>query len=150
MNDRTPFIDVNIPMCAAGKSHPFKEPCARVLTEIAEGRLDGVIDSEIVQEILYRFGALRQWQMAVQMATSLLDLIPVVLPVTSADAREAIALFAQYGPAGVRARDVIHAAVMRNNGISTIISLDVHFDQIAGIERLDPRDLALGGRRSAI
>lgn len=33
------------------------ESCTWVLAEIANGRLDGVIDAEIIQELLYRYGA---------------------------------------------------------------------------------------------
>ena len=47
-------------------------------------------------------------------------------------------VFQQYAPQGVRARDAIHAAVMQNHGLNHIISSDLHFDQIAGLIRLDP------------
>ena len=30
------FIDANVPIYAAGQSHPFKEPCARILELVAE------------------------------------------------------------------------------------------------------------------
>ena len=39
------------------------------------------------------------------------------------------------------ARDVIHVAVMQNNGLTEIISTDAHFDLIEGITRLDPKTL---------
>ncbi len=35
------------------------------------------------------------------------------------------------------ARDVVHAAVMQNHGLTHIISADEHFDRIVGIRRLD-------------
>ena len=60
--------------------------------------------------------------------------MPDVLPVTRRDVDTAARLFAQYGPEGVKARDVIHAAVMQNNGLSTIISTDTHFDQLPSLE----------------
>jgi predicted nucleic acid-binding protein len=75
------------------------------------------------------------------MRTSLLELVPVVHPVTPTDIQLTISLFEQYAPKGVRARDLIHVAVMRNNGLTTIISVDAHFDQIAGITRIDPVQL---------
>lgn len=133
------FLDVNVPMYAAARSHPYKESCVVVLTEIAAGRLDAVIDAAIIQEILYRFGAIRQWQVGVQMAENVLDLVPTVLPVTVRDVRAAVTLFARYGPAGIKARDALHAAVMGNHDLARIISTDAHFDQIEGIHRLDPQ-----------
>jgi predicted nucleic acid-binding protein len=75
------------------------------------------------------------------MATSLLELAPKVYPVQVDDARLAIDLFRRYAPSGVTARDLIHVAVMQNNGLTEIVSADRHFDQIDGITRLDRQDL---------
>jgi predicted nucleic acid-binding protein len=41
-------------------------------------------------------------------------------------------------------RDWLHLAVMLNNGITEIISVDRHFDDIEGITRIDPRKLVRG------
>jgi len=139
MNDAFVLLDVNVPMYAAGQAHPYKEACVWVMTEIAEGRLAAAIDTEIIQEILYRYGALQQWAIAITMATNLLDLIPVVYPILPADAHLAVELFARYAPQGVKARDLLHAAVMQNNGLTMIISTDQHFDRLEGITRLDPQ-----------
>jgi predicted nucleic acid-binding protein len=76
----------------------------------------------------------------------MLDLIPVTLPISPRDMQTAVQLFAQYGPSGVKARDVTHAAVMENNGITKIISTDRHFDQFPNIVRLDPPDLYAGAK----
>ena len=141
MNGRRVLVDVNVPMYAAGQPHSYRDSCVWIMTEIAEGRLAGAIDAEIVQEVLYRYGSLRQWSVAVAMATSLFDLFPTVLPVLPADAKRAITLFEEYGPRGVAARDVIHVAVMESNDLTEIISTDQHFDQIAGITRWDPMAL---------
>jgi predicted nucleic acid-binding protein len=144
MDDAPFFLDVNVPMYAAGKPHAYKTACAWVLTEIAHARLDAVIDAEIVQEVLYRFGAIGRPQTGVQMAKNLLALVPTVLPITVADMETAVTLFGRYGPNGVKARDVVHAAVMQTHGITHIISTDTHFDHIEGIVRLDPQTLFAG------
>lgn len=139
MSDALLFLDVNVPMYAAGRDHGYREACIWVLGEIADGRIAAAIDTEIIQEILYRYGTLQEWEAAERMATSLLELVPVVLPVTVSEARAAVALFAEYGPQGVAARDVLHAAVMQSHGLTRIISTDGHFDRIDGVDRLDPR-----------
>lgn len=141
MSSQLVFLDVNVPMYAAGEEHPYREACVWVLTQVAEGRLHVAIDSEIVQEILYRYGELRRWSIAVTLATSLLDLVPTVYSVGLDDVRLAVELFEQYAPQGVKARDLIHVAVMRRHGLTRVISTDRHFDQVAGIERLDPEEL---------
>lgn len=111
------------------------------MTKIAHGQLEVAIDTEIIQEILYRFGALQQWQVGTTMANSVLALVPKVYRVTQQDMVHAVNLFAAYGLSGLRARNIIHVAVMQNNGLSSVISTDTHFDLAPGIVRLDPHDL---------
>jgi predicted nucleic acid-binding protein len=41
-------------------------------------------------------------------------------------------------------RDLIHAAVMLENGLTCILSTDCHFDQLTEIECMDPRDFRRG------
>lgn len=144
MSEAPYFLDVNVPMYAVGKDHPYKESCVWILTEITNGRLEAVIDAEIIQEVLYRYGAIQQWQIGAQMAKNLLDLVPVVLPVMVEEMKTAVSLFAQYAPQGVKARDLLHTAVMHNHQLTHIISTDKHFDQIDGITRLDPQDMFVG------
>jgi len=142
------FLDVNIPMYAAGREHPYKEPCAWVMTEIAEGRIAAAIDAEIIQEVLYRYSAIHQWRVGVNLAENLLEIVPKVYPIQLADIRLAVRLFEQYAPKGIPARDVLHVAVMRNNGLSQIISTDTHLDAIKEIQRLDPKILFAKGQQS--
>jgi uncharacterized protein len=132
------LLDTNVPMYAAGAAHSYRDACRWIMTEVTQGRVLVAIDAEIIQEILYRYSALGRHGDAVTMATDLLTLIPTVYPVTEADVRTAVSLYAQYAGQGVRARDLIHAAVMLNNGLTEIISADAHFDRVAGIRRLDP------------
>jgi predicted nucleic acid-binding protein len=141
VNGSQALLDVNVPMYAAGRPHRYKEACLWVLAEVAKGRLAAAMDAEAVQEILYRHGALQRWDLAAQIVTELLEVVPMVYPITAADARLAVTLFQRYAPRGVQSRDLIHAAVMQNNGITEIISTDAHFDQIEGITRLDPLQL---------
>ena len=137
------FLDVTVPMYAAGSLHPYQPACLWLMSQITAGALDVAIDTEIVQEVLHRYGALRRYAEAVRMANHLLTLIPHVIPVTEADMRVAVALFQQHALHGVPARDLIHAAVMQNHGLTQIISPDTHFDNIAGITQLDPLTLHL-------
>ena len=134
-------MDVNIPMYAAGAPHSFRESCAGIMTAIATGELMAVIDVEIVQEILHRYGALGNWPIAVAIAENVLAIVPQILPVTVEDIALTVEMAATYGPKGVKARDLIHAAVMRNNGIDTIVSADTHFDSIDELSRISPQDL---------
>ncbi|MBI3964858.1 MAG: type II toxin-antitoxin system VapC family toxin [Chloroflexi bacterium] len=140
------LLDVSIPMYAGGSDHPYRAPCVWILEQVSEGRLEVAVNTETIQEVLHRYGALQRWQTAIMMASNLIQLVSTVYPVQETDARLAIQLFGQHAPHGVKARDLIHAAVMRNNGLTQIISTDRHFDQIEGITRLDPNELYRAGR----
>jgi len=132
------LLDTAVPMYAAGTPHPYRDACQWLMTQIASGRLQVVIDVEVIQEILHRYGALGRHGDAVNMARDVMTVVPQILPVTAADMQTAVALFQQYAPRGMRARDAIHAAIMQNHGLTHIITSDVHFDLVAGVTRLDP------------
>ena len=132
------FLDVNVPMYAAGQAHPYRDACAWLMGEVTAGHLVVAVDTEIIQEILYRYGALRRIDLAVALATEVLNLIPNVLPISRDDALLSVDLFRQYGKGGITARDVLHAAVMQNHHLQQIITTDTHFETITGITRLDP------------
>lgn len=134
------FLDVNIAMYAAGAEHPLKAPCTAVLQMAVDGQIDIVIDAEIIQEALHRYGSLQRWKMAQEVSESLFALASSVLPVGEAEIRRTLQLFARYAPLGIRARDLLHVAVMQENGLTKIISTDTHFDQIPSVTRLSPID----------
>lgn len=138
MSDELLFLDVNVPMYAAGAEHPWRSPCVWVLTEVAAGRLNVAIDAEIVQEVLYRLGARREWEKGAVLAQRLMDLVQTIYPVTAADMATAIALFRRYGPQGVKARDCLHVAVMQAHHIHRIISVDRDFEHVPDVVRIDP------------
>jgi hypothetical protein len=127
-------------MYAAGQPHAFKAPCVKIMKAIADGRLSVAIDTEIVQGILYRYGAQQRWDMAVAMAEDVMTMAAMSFPVTSQDMRLTVDLFRHYAQQGATARDLVQTAVMKMNGLVTINSVDVHFDLIEGIQRIDPVD----------
>jgi uncharacterized protein len=138
------FLDVAIPMYAVGASHPLQAPCQWIMKQIALGQLAAVTDTEVIQETLHRYGSQRRFAQAASLANDLLALAAAACPmldVTVADVQTAVALFARYAPLGVPSRDLIHAAVMQNHGLTHIISPDSHFDLITGITRMDPTTL---------
>jgi len=136
------FLDSNIFMYAAGREHPLKAPCLVILRRVAREEVEALTNAEVLQEILYRYGAIGELQRGLHLARLAVDQIAGdVLPVTLADMRRAFDLVERYG-AGIRSRDAVHAATMLNNGLNQVISADAHFDVIEGITRIDPRKTA--------
>lgn len=130
------FLDVNVPMYAGGREHPLKAACVWVMRQAAEGLLNVAVDTEIIQEILHRYSAIGEPRIGIKMGTSLLNIVPTTYPVNVADMQLAIEIFEKYVGQGITARDALHVAVMRNNGLTHIVSADQHFDCVEGITRV--------------
>jgi len=128
------FIDSNVPMYVAGRNHPLREPARRFLEQVRSGELEGCTSTEVLQEILYRYAALKRLDLARQVYELFVLLCPVVYPVTLADADRAKELVCAEDGIGVR--DAIHAAVMLNNDIRDIATFDAGFDAIKQVRRL--------------
>jgi predicted nucleic acid-binding protein len=131
------FLDTNVFMYAAGREHPLKAPCVAILRRVAREELEVLTNAEVLQEILYRYGAIGELQRGLHLARLAVDqMAGEVLPVTLADMHCAFDLVDRYGTK-ITARDAVHAATMLNNGLTHLISADSHFDIIEGITRLD-------------
>jgi predicted nucleic acid-binding protein len=116
----------------------YKESCVRILVEVETGSLIGAINTEVVQELLYRYSHIGLADKGLQLSRDVLKYPLVVLPVTLADVRLAIDIYEAHRAAGMKPRDAIHAAVMQHNRITRILSADKHFDALGTIERVDP------------
>ena len=135
------FIDANLPIYAAGREHPYKEPCTRVLSLAADRPEAFVTNAEVLQELLHRYLAAGRWTLGSEVVSSFAELMSGrIEPVYPQDVLLAAEMAS--GHQGVSARDLVHAAVMRRLNLSRIISADGDFDRVAGIERLDPLRLA--------
>jgi len=130
------FIDANIVMYAVGRPHRYKEACARIIVDISEGKIPAVTDCEILQEILYRYWYIRELEKGLQVFEDFQNLVPKIFPIGREDLIESAQILRENFP--VSPRDALHVAVMRNNGVNSILSTDTHFDLIPRIQRKDP------------
>lgn len=126
-------------MYASGADHPLRSPCLRFLELAVEGRVEAVTSAEVIQEILHRFTAIRLPDVGATMAEETLDLFAPVLPVTHAVMRRMPELVRRYP--SLAARDLVHVATCREQGIDAIVSPDRGFDSVTEITRLDPADV---------
>ena len=123
------LIDANIPIYAAGREHPYRDPCADTLRMVAENPRSFVTDAEVLQELVHRYLAQERWALG----RDVLRAFALVMQ----DRILAAADLADRHP-GISARDLVHAAVMQRLGAEHIISADTDFDRLPGITRLDP------------
>lgn len=131
------FIDTNIPIYASGKKHPYKEPCKRIIFDIAESKFIAFTNAEVFQEIIYRYFSINKLSLGHKIFENFYSLIsPNILPVNPDDVFLAQALSKKYN--SIKPRDLLHAATMINNNIKDILSADREFDKIKEINRIDP------------
>ena len=128
------FVDSNIPMYVAGRDHPLRGPAQRFLEGARAGDWEICTSTEVLQEILYRYSALKRLDLAGSVYDLFVQLCPVVLPITLADTDRARRLLTD--TSGLSARDALHAAVMLNHDLSRIATFDRGFDAVTGLERV--------------
>ncbi len=128
------FVDSNVPMYVAGRDHPLREPARRFLERARSGDVEICTSTEVLQEILYRYSALKRRDLAATVYDLFVQLCPVVFPVTLADTDRVKTVLMKTHAVSVR--DAVHAAVMLNNSVSQIATFDEGFDAIDGIERV--------------
>lgn len=134
----TVFLDTAVLMYAGGADHPLREPSARVVGMVRDGTIDASISSEVVQEILHRFLAIRQPERGVRMARDALDLFAPVLPLTHSVMDRMPDLVRRY--LTLSARDLVHVATCLEEGITVIVSPDKALDAVGELQRIDPYD----------
>ena len=135
------FIDANVPIYAAGREHVYKEPCARVLTMVAERPMSFVTDVEVLQELIHRYVASGRWFLGREVLQGFAEVMhDRIEPIYEEDIQLAANLADRH--TGISARDLVHAAVMERLGANLIVSTDTDFDRIPGLKRLDPADVA--------
>ena len=131
------FIDANIPIYAAGREHPYKDPCADTLCMVAENPRSFVTDAEVLQELVHRYLAQDRWALGREvLRTFALVMQDRIEPVYAGDILSGADLADRHP--GISARDLVHAAVMLRLGAEHVISADTDFDRLTGITRLDP------------
>ena len=128
------FIDTNIPMYAAGQEHPLKAGCLEIMRSVANGDLEAYTDTEVFQEILYRYFSIKRGELGLQVFDTFSKIMHgAVLAVRFDDVVLARKLINWASYAKLSPRDVIQLAVMQNNGIDHIITADRVFEEVEGI-----------------
>ena len=128
------FVDSNIPMYVAGRDHPLREPARRFLDRARAGEVEICTSTEVLQEILYRYSALKRRDLAASVYDLFVQLCPVVFAVTLADTDRAKSLV--IASDRVTVRDAIHAAVMINNAVDEIATFVEGFDSVREVRRV--------------
>src|SRR3990172_11681292 len=91
------FLDANVLIYAAGGPHSLREPCRAALEAAVNRRVSLVTDSEVLQEILYRYSSIERLDIARDVYSAATELCDEVFPVTEQTTGRARELLHQYG-----------------------------------------------------
>jgi predicted nucleic acid-binding protein len=125
-------------MYAAGGPHSLREPCRAALEAAVDRRVSLITDSEVLQEILYRYFSLQRPEIARDVYGAATELCDDVLPVSERTTARARELLLQYK--NLSARDAVHIASMEEGGLRRLLSTDSDFDAVEEVQRVDPAD----------
>jgi predicted nucleic acid-binding protein len=134
----TLLLDANVFLYAIGGESALRAPCRALLVAVGEGRLDGVTNSDVLQEILHVRSRRAIRGDAAQAVRAAAALVREVLPVERRDVLLACDLIESHPR--LSARDALHVATMKNAGITLIASVDGDFDALTEVKRLAPAD----------
>jgi len=135
--DNNYFIDTNIIMYAAGRENEYKKSCLKILENIDSSEHNYLINTEVLQEILYRYGSINLKDFGIELVSSTIELFDNILQISVKDLNYAIDLMRKYH--FLISRDALIIANMSNNSLNKIVSVDKVFDRIEDIRRIDPK-----------
>jgi predicted nucleic acid-binding protein len=128
------FVDSNVAMYLIGAAHPNKVDAQRRLESLVSARTRLVTDAEALNEILHRYAAIDRRGYIQLAMDALLRVVDDVLAVDRDGLERAKQLVLQYPTLPVRV--ALHAAVMQQHGIDTLLSFDTAFERVPGLTRL--------------
>ena len=132
------FVDSNIFLYAAGRTHPYKSSSLYALHRIAAREIEACTNTEVLQEILHRYRSIDRWGDGKEVFSLARTIIPVVLPIDESCMITCFEIMNSKNT--IIARDALHIAFCIVNGIDTILSFDTDLSGFEGIRRIEPQD----------
>jgi predicted nucleic acid-binding protein len=132
------LYDTSIFVYALGGAHPYKEPCRDIVRRAAAGELQGEASADLLQELAHQ--RMRRTGDRRGAAKTVRNVAKLVWwhPLEPDDVQRGIDLFETHPD--LDARDAVFAALALNRGIDAILATDRAFDEVGGLERIDPTD----------
>ena len=121
-------------MYLVGAAHPHKSDAQRRLERLINDRERLVTDTEVLQEILHRYVAIKRLDAIQPAFDAILRIVDEVIAIDLAAVEKAKQVVLAYRH--LSARDAVHLAVMEQHGISRILSFDSGFDTVPGVTRI--------------
>jgi uncharacterized protein len=123
---------------ALGGDHRYREPCREIVRKATAGELQGEASADLLQELAHqRLRRTGDRAGAVAVTRNVAKLV-WLHPLEPDDVRRGLDLFETH--LQLDARDAVFAALALNREIDAILATDRAFDDVDGLERIDPAD----------
>lgn len=132
------LYDTSIFIYALGLEHPYRQPCRTILMRAGADELRGEASADLLRELAHQRFRRTEDRAAAAEAAHMAAGLCKLHPLEPGDVRRGIDLFESH-PA-LDARDAVFAALALNRGIDAILATDRAFDEVDGLERIDPSD----------
>lgn len=130
------LYDTSIFVYALGREHPYREPCREVARLAAVGDLQGEASVDLLQEFTHQRARRTGDRRGAAKAARSVAKLAWWHPVEPNDVQRGIDLFETHE--SLDAQDAVFAALAINHGIDAILTTDRAFDEVDGLERIDP------------
>jgi predicted nucleic acid-binding protein len=132
------LYDTSIFVYAFGGEHRYRSACREIVHRAAVGELQGEASVDLLQELTHqRARRTGDRAEAVRSARNVAKLV-WWHPLEPNDVQRGLDLFQNHP--NLDTRDAVFAALALNHGIDAILATDRGFEEVAGLERIDPAD----------
>ncbi|HEY8809300.1 MAG TPA: type II toxin-antitoxin system VapC family toxin [Solirubrobacterales bacterium] len=132
------LYDTSIFVYALGGEHPYRETCREIVRRAAADDLQGEASADLPQELTHQRARRTGDRLGAAKAARSVAALAWWHPVEPNDVQRGIDLFERHNE--LNARDAVFAALAINRGIDAILTTDQAFDEVDGLERIDPAD----------
>jgi predicted nucleic acid-binding protein len=128
-------LDTNILMYAAGRDHPLRDGCRRLIEAIGGGIVRATTTVSVIEEFMHARGRTDR-AAASKIATDFATLLTPLLVVDADDLHAGIRLFEREGR--LDAFDAVLAATAIRHDADALVSADRAFSAVRGLRYIDP------------
>ena len=129
-------LDTTVLVYAKGADHSLRDPCRRLISAVADARIEATTTAEVIQEFAHVRARRRDVVEAAALAGDYAELLSPLLVVAREQLDRGLSLFASV--AGIGAFDAILAAAALTADATTLVSADRAFGRIDGFEHTFP------------
>ena len=128
------FVDTSVPLYMVGSPHPYKDRAEALIEQLRASGEKFATDMEVYQELLHLYSVALSFNMTDVAFEKLDSIVDKVFTFGLPEIHAAKEL--NFAFPNISARNALHIAVMRREGITRILSFEHRLDDCPGIERI--------------